>query len=261
MLPTFRGGGRGSGDAERLQQRGGVAAARAGGGEGRHRPPPPTGVELAVARHLAASGAPVVAPASQVPRVVHRAGGPHVTGWDYHPGHGDSSRAGANRPPPWPRFITGWVATRAGCRPGVRNWPPWRKCRVSRPGRRHCHPATGGLLSCALERFEAELAPVPGCGAAAAGSPHSGNIMVTRTGIRFLDFETACTGPLEWDLVHAGEDRPRLPGPPRPALLGVCRGLVSVNTPAWCWAEYGHPALRWHAEHHLAAGKTLMAPQ
>ena len=86
--------------------------------------------------------------------------------------------------------------------------------------------------------------------------------MVTRTGIRFLDFETACTGPLERDLAHAGEDTARpYPGRPGPALLGVCRGLVSVNTPAWCWAGYGHPALRWHAEHHPAAVTTLMAPQ
>jgi len=86
--------------------------------------------------------------------------------------------------------------------------------------------------------------------------------VVTRTGIRFLDFETACTSPLEWDLAHTGEGTARAyPGRPNPALLGVCRGLVSVKTAARCWAGYGHPALRWQAEHHLAAVKTLMAPQ
>ena len=86
--------------------------------------------------------------------------------------------------------------------------------------------------------------------------------MVTRTGIRLLDFETACTGPLERDLAHAGDDTARpYPGRPNPALLGVCRRLVNVNTAAWRWAGYGHPALRWHAEHHLAAVKTLIAPQ
>src|SRR5262245_18704286 len=38
------------------------------------------------------------------------------------------------------------------------------------------------------------------------------------------------------------------PGRPNPALLGVCRRLVSVKTAARCWAGHGHPALRWHAE-------------
>ena len=104
--------------------------------------------------------------------------------------------------------------------------------------------------------------PVPAAARPLHGSPHRGNIVVTRTGIWFLNFETACTSPLEWDLAHTGEGTARAyPGRPNPALLGVCRGLVSVKTAARCWAGYGHPALRWHAEHHLAAVKTLMAPQ
>jgi len=65
---------------------------------------------------------------------------------------------------------------------------------------------------------------------------------VTRTGIWFLDFETACTSPLEWDLAHAGEGTARAyPGRPNRALLGVCRGLVSVKTAAWCWGGVRAP--------------------
>ncbi len=48
-------------------------------------------------------------------------------------------------------------------------------------------------------------------------------------------------------------------GCPGPAVPGLCRGLVSARTAAWCRAGFGHPELRWHAEHHLSVVKRLMA--
>jgi hypothetical protein len=43
------------------------------------------GLELAVAKHLLTQGAPIVAPAADLPQVVHRLGGWEVTFWTYQP--------------------------------------------------------------------------------------------------------------------------------------------------------------------------------
>lgn len=225
-------------------------------GTGHHRR---RGVELAVAGHLAASGALVVAPASQVPQVVHRAGGFRVTCWDYQPGTGREPAAGG--------LAAALARVHAGLG-GYRGRLPSGRAELAAvagvlgdpAGAPALPPGGRALLLCALERFAAELARYPVPARPLHGSPHTGNIVVTGAGIRFLDFETACTGPLDWDLAQAGPDTARAyPGRPGPALLGLCRGLVSVKTAAWCWAGFGHPALRWHAEHHLAVVKTLMA--
>ena len=58
------------------------------------------------------------------------------------------------------------------------------------------------------------------------GEPHPGNVLHTKLGARFIDLETCCRGPVEFDLAHA----PRAVGEHYPdvdqALLEDCRGLV-----------------------------------
>jgi hypothetical protein len=79
-------------------------------------------------------------------------------------------------------------------------------------------------------------------------------------GLRFIDFETACTGPLEWDLAHLGDDAVRAyTESAEPCALMACRVLVSVKTAARCWAGFEHAGLRWHARHHLSVVRRLMA--
>ncbi|MGH2346092.1 MAG: phosphotransferase, partial [Chloroflexota bacterium] len=92
------------------------------------------------------------------------------------------------------------------------------------------------------------------------GSPHNGNILVVDGAARFLDLETACVGPLEWDLAHVSDEVVgNYPVRVNYTLLEVCRALVSVKTATWCWARFEHPALRWHAKHHLRVVKRLVA--
>jgi Ser/Thr protein kinase RdoA (MazF antagonist) len=39
------------------------------------------------------------------------------------------------------------------------------------------------------------------------GSPHDLNVLGPSTNLpRFIDFETMCTGPFEWDLAHVDGD-------------------------------------------------------
>ena len=65
------------------------------------------------------------------------------------------------------------------------------------------------------------------------GEPHPGNVLNTENGPLFIDLETACRGPVEFDLAHvppavsecyAGIDR---------ALLEECRILVIAMVAAW----------------------------
>jgi Phosphotransferase enzyme family len=65
------------------------------------------------------------------------------------------------------------------------------------------------------------------------GEPHPGNVLDTKHGPLFIDLETACRGPVEFDLAHV----PRAvsdcyPGIDR-ALLDECRVLVLAMVAAW----------------------------
>ncbi len=51
----------------------------------------------------------------------------------------------------------------------------------------------------------------------------------------FIDLETCCRGPIEFDLAHAPADvAEHYPGVDR-GLLGDCRGLVLAMVAAWRW--------------------------
>ena len=65
------------------------------------------------------------------------------------------------------------------------------------------------------------------------GEPHPGNLISTRDGPVFIDFETCCRGPIEFDLAHVPEAVSTLyPGADQ-RLLGECRNLVLAMVAAW----------------------------
>ncbi len=67
------------------------------------------------------------------------------------------------------------------------------------------------------------------------GEPHPGNLLPTRTGPLFIDFETCCQGPVEFDLAHAPDEvADHYPGVDH-RLLRDCRTLVLAMITAWRW--------------------------
>jgi aminoglycoside phosphotransferase (APT) family kinase protein len=67
------------------------------------------------------------------------------------------------------------------------------------------------------------------------GEPHPGNVLTTQHGLRFIDFETCCRGPVEFDLAHAPEAvSAHYPGVKR-ELLRECRLLVLAMITTWRW--------------------------
>jgi len=67
------------------------------------------------------------------------------------------------------------------------------------------------------------------------GEPHPGNLLSTKNGLRFIDFETCCRGPVEFDLAHAPDGvSEHYPGVDQD-LLRQCRILVLAMITTWRW--------------------------
>jgi Phosphotransferase enzyme family len=65
------------------------------------------------------------------------------------------------------------------------------------------------------------------------GEPHPGNVLNTRNGPLFIDLETCCRGPVEFDLAHVPEEvGQRYPNVDQ-LLLQNCRVLVLAMVAAW----------------------------
>jgi aminoglycoside phosphotransferase (APT) family kinase protein len=67
------------------------------------------------------------------------------------------------------------------------------------------------------------------------GEPHPGNMLNSKTGLVFIDLETCCRGPVEFDLAHVPEDVSERYADADEELLIECRGLVLAMVAAWRW--------------------------
>ena len=67
------------------------------------------------------------------------------------------------------------------------------------------------------------------------GEPHPGNVLSTKNGPLFIDLETGCRGPVEFDLAHVPEDVSERYSDVDQGLLRQCRGLVLAMVAAWRW--------------------------
>jgi len=67
------------------------------------------------------------------------------------------------------------------------------------------------------------------------GEPHPGNVLATKDGLLFIDLETCCRGPVEFDLAHAPDEvSEHYPGVNQD-LLRECQILVLAMITTWRW--------------------------
>ena len=72
------------------------------------------------------------------------------------------------------------------------------------------------------------------------GEPHPGNLLRTKKGLLFIDLETCCRGPVEFDIAHVelprfpDEVSKHYPGVDR-QLLRECHVLVLAMITTWRW--------------------------
>jgi hypothetical protein len=67
------------------------------------------------------------------------------------------------------------------------------------------------------------------------GEPHPGNLLNTKNGLLFIDLETSCRGPVEFDIAHAPEDVSEHYPAVNQGLLRECRVLMRAMVTAWRW--------------------------
>ena len=67
------------------------------------------------------------------------------------------------------------------------------------------------------------------------GEPHPGNLLTTKNGLLFIDLETCCRGPVEFDLAHAPEEVSGHHPGINHELLRECQILVLAMIATWRW--------------------------
>ncbi len=67
------------------------------------------------------------------------------------------------------------------------------------------------------------------------GEPHPGNLLKTKNGLLFIDLETCCRGPVEFDIAHVPQEvSEHYPGADQ-ELLRQCRILMLAMVASWRW--------------------------
>ena len=91
------------------------------------------------------------------------------------------------------------------------------------------------LLGTTLESLRRVIGERGGVDQLLHGEPHPGNMLTTKNGLLFIDLETCCRGPVEFDLAHAPEEvSEHYPGVNQD-LLRECRILVLAINTTWRW--------------------------
>lgn len=204
--------------------------------------------ELAVARHAAARQGPCVRPSSLLPPGPHRAEGLALAFWEYleiDPGEPDALAAGnalrafhtvvADYDRPLPRLDERHERALAVARS------------LDLPG-----ADDRALLGSTLERLCVAFAETARDERVLHGGPHESNLLRTSEGPRWIDLDTVCRGPLEWDLAHLPAEAAAVFPEADPASLELARDLVSAEVAVWCWHSYGRaPEVDEAAHFHL----------
>jgi aminoglycoside phosphotransferase (APT) family kinase protein len=191
--------------------------------------------EIELAQRLAGAGSPVAALEPRVePRVYERAGFA-ITLWTYY-----------ESAPPQRVSPAGYASALERLHAGMRTLDipaPHFSDRVERAQQlvasRERTPALADadreLLASTLRSVRRAIGDRRADEQLLHGEPHPGNVLTTKFGPLFIDLETCCRGPVEFDLAHAPEEvSAHYPGVNQ-GLLRECRILMLAMITAWRW--------------------------
>lgn len=191
-------------------------------------------LELERARRLAEAGCPVAGLEPRVDPVVHRHDGLAVTLWTYH------LPTTPTLPPA--DYAAALQRLHAGMRQVAMPSPRFTD-RIAEAERIVGDPVLSPdlrdrdrtLLGGRLEELHRRIGGAGAPEQLLHGEPHPGNLLATRHGPLFIDFETCCRGPVEFDLAHVPEAvSEHYPDVDR-RLVEDCRQLVLAMVAAWRW--------------------------
>jgi Ser/Thr protein kinase RdoA (MazF antagonist) len=83
------------------------------------------------------------------------------------------------------------------------------------------------------------------------GEPHLANVLATPAGLRWIDLENVCLGPLEWDLAFLPDESVSAFDTVDAELLKLLRVVNSAVVGTWCWVRVDVEGILWHARYHL----------
>ncbi|MBV9165116.1 MAG: aminoglycoside phosphotransferase family protein [Solirubrobacterales bacterium] len=207
--------------------------------------------EVAVAAHLAARGAPVVPPTQGIPPGPHRWQNLELTLWQYiEPAPGSTPPAAQMAAAL--KIVHQALADFEGTLPAFTLELSDAK-RLLQPHRSLAlKPAERRFLSGVANEIQAALATVKRAWRPLHGSPHDANWLPSADGFLLLDFESACRGPVEWDLAALPDDALAFFSAADRGLITTMRRMRSVCVAAKCWVAPGRaPELREAAHVHL----------
>lgn len=208
--------------------------------------------ELAVANHLARAGAPVASPTVDIPSGPHFEAGFVMTLWQLvaHRAADESDALVA---------AASLRAIHAALSSYEASLPPFEtvvdEChRLLRDADRLSALARSDKLFLLAEhdRLRDRLGVAVMSRMSIHGDPHLGNVLMSTTGPRWTDWESACIGPVEWDLSCLPEAAATVIPAVDTELLALLRDLRNVCVAVWCWDEPDRaPEKRRAAEYHL----------
>ncbi|MEX1655292.1 aminoglycoside phosphotransferase family protein [Streptomyces pseudovenezuelae] len=191
--------------------------------------------EVELAQRLAESGCPVAALEPRVEPRVHERDGFVVTLWTYYapvtPGEispGDYANALA-------RLHVGMRELDAPTPHFTDRVEQAQRLVANRDRTPALSEADRELLADTLRSLRRAIVERGGAEQLLHGEPHPGNLLTTKNGLLFIDLETCCRGPVEFDLAHAPEEvGEQYPGVDQD-LLRECRILVLAMITTWRW--------------------------
>lgn len=208
--------------------------------------------ELEIVHHLVRAGAPVVGPSAELPPGPHVQDGFAMTFWR-HQDHDPSAVAtsqGAGE---------ALAVVHEGLDSYPETFPSFSDRQVRRAEKILFSESAASPLPAAEHAFLcSQYVSItsllhdrkPRC-RTLHGDPHRGNLLISKAGYLMIDFESVCSGPLEWDLSA-------LPGLGAGAfsvdeeLLSLLRRLRSLCVAVWCWTRsMSSAALDRAANHHM----------
>jgi phosphotransferase family enzyme len=208
--------------------------------------------EIEVARFLGASGGPVVPPTPLFPAGPHEYDGLQMTFWEYSPHEarepdpavlGRSLRTLHDALAAYPEPLPAWDRFDGMERVLMDDRALSSLSPDDRAFLRHRYDE----LLAAMSAFRPVLRPLH-------GEPHAGNLLFSPEGPRWIDFESACLGPQEWDLtVLPDEIAARHFTAVDWELLRLLKQMRSLCVAVWCWLDPDRaPVLRDAGTYHLS---------
>lgn len=191
--------------------------------------------EVELARRLAEAGCPVGVLEPRAEPRVHEHEGFVVTLWTYYEPVEPREVSPADYADALARLHAGMRAVDVAVPPITDRIERARRFVADRARTPALTEADRELLGDTLRDLTRVVGERGGAGQLLHGEPHPGNVLSTAHGPLFIDLETCCHGPVEFDLAHAPEEV----GAHYPAadqeLLRACRLLVLAIVTTWRW--------------------------